>query len=234
MKSFLRLALFALLMLVVSSGCKGRGGGESNSFGSSMTLRLDQMTPDEETRHFLYKDRSSILGMAGTFKVEFAFEESLPVRKGYELHKPYQTDAEEVVVVVEDRPDFISLQHLLVVRHEGAAHVIKHWRQDWQYQGEQNFQYQGDEAWKIRAVGEEDRRGAWVQTVYNADDSPRYSAVGRWDYDGEGVSLWQSEPAPRPVPLREKHLSDEYTMLVSKHTLVVSMTRTGWQHLQNQ
>ncbi len=46
-------------------------------------------------------------------------------------------------------------------------------------------------AWARRAVPADERRGAWVQSVLQVDDSPRYAARGRWKHEG-GLSTWIS------------------------------------------
>jgi hypothetical protein len=175
-------------------------------------------------------DRQAILGMAGTFAVSFAFEEVLPVRPGYTLQKPYATEADELVVVVTDEPGYISLQHLLVVRHGEEVHVINHWRQDWRYQAESAYFYSPDEAWSRIDLDPKTMRGKWAQTVYNVADSPRYSSVGRWQHDW-GVSTWRGSSTQRPKPLREKHLDEQYDTLYSNNTHTVS--KQGWLHLQD-
>jgi len=86
-----------LIALTVLTGCTA--GGTSRSSSGATTPGNDPQTPAFE------RDRQAILGMAGTFKVEFFFEETLALRDGYELHDPYRTDAEELVVVAQDTGD---------------------------------------------------------------------------------------------------------------------------------
>jgi hypothetical protein len=176
------------------------------------------------------KDRQAILGMAGTFAVTFDFDDVLPAREGYELAKPFSADADELVVVVADEPRYISLQHLLVVRHDGGVHVINHWRQDWRYQADSAYFYSETGAWARTELDPDFTRGKWVQTVYNVADSPRYSSVGWWRHDW-GVSTWVGSPAMRPLPLRENRLADQYDTLYSNNTHTV--TEQGWLHLQD-
>ena len=178
----------------------------------------------------LDEDRQAILSMAGTFAVSFNFEEVLAVREGYELHEPYATSADELVVVVADKPGYVSLQHLLVVRHGDEVHVINHWRQDWLYEPKSAWFYSHDGVWSRVDLSPELIRGQWVQTVYNVADSPRYSSVGSWRHNW-GVSSWSGSPAMRPLPLREKHLEEQYDALYSRNTHTVS--ETGWLHLQD-
>jgi len=120
------------------------------------------------------------------------------------------------------------------VRHDGQAHVIHHWRQDWTYcgtsTGEAGYQYDGRGTWKKPDQAMLDRcRGNWQQLVYNVDDSPRYTSWGSWAHD-DGVSTWTGDRTLRPLPLRENHLSEQYDYLASVNTHVVS--DKGWLHLQ--
>ena len=211
---FIACIFFATLI----SGCASQNRNET-----TIICRTIKLTDAEFGRH-------AISQMAGTFKVEFDFEESIAIRRGYPLQKPYHTEAEELVVVVENQPEFVSLQHILVVRHEGEAHIIKHWRQDWRYEGKRALRFTGDDTWAVQRIGWGKRNDRWVQTVYNADDSPRYTSVGQWRPDGQGVYVWDGDAAPRPVPLRDNPISDQYSVMLSQHSLVV--TDTGWLHLQ--
>ncbi len=217
-------AVLVLMLMSILPGCSASSGAQ---FAGGVRI---QPTGEQMRAMAIEQDRQAILKMVGTFKVEFDFEETLALREGYELHKPYHSEAEELVVLVEDRVGFISLQHLLVVRHEGEAHVIKHWREDWAYEGEVAVRFEGGDTWKPGGISEDSREQAWVKTVYNADDSPRYTSVGRWRHDGRGLSTWDGSEAARPVPLRESHLSEQYDILLSENSLVVSSG--GWLHLQ--
>ena len=90
---------------------------------------------NEENSNF-EKDRHAILSMAGNHRVTFDFIETIvhdPVSKP---DRPYQSWGTEYVLVIEDSPQFISLQHILVmtfVDKDGKASkpmVMKHWRQE--------------------------------------------------------------------------------------------------------
>ncbi|MEC8065199.1 MAG: DUF6607 family protein, partial [Planctomycetota bacterium] len=92
------------------------------------------------------QDREAILGMCGAFEVTFRFEEMTPVQPGYKLKRPYEETAIEWVQLVEDRGDFISLQHILVA-DEDTGYVVKHWRQDWQFEDGRLMQFCGNNTW---------------------------------------------------------------------------------------
>lgn len=176
------------------------------------------------------RDRQAILAMAGEFDVSFRFEELEPQQPGYEPEEPYLSDARELVVVIEDRGEFISLQHILVLGDSADPTIIKHWRQDWTYQDGDLLEFKGHSRWERRRLGPDEARGTWTQAVYQTNDSPRYEAAGRWRHDGQ-VSTWESAPTWRPLPRREYTKRDDYHVLVATNRHVVSPD--GWSHEQD-
>jgi len=178
------------------------------------------------------QDRAAILGMAGEYHVDFDFKETVAVAPGYETRDPYHAEATEFVEVVEDRGDFISLQHVLVLHDQetGETRVVKHWRQDWTYQDTQMNAYRGHKTWERVSVSPGEAAGAWSQAVYQVDDSPRYEGLGRWTHD-RGVSTWTSEPTWRPLPRREYTKRSDYHVLAAVNTHIVSPA--GWVHAQD-
>ena len=107
------------------------------------------------------QDRESILAMTGDYKVTFDFTETVSFLEGYELKAPKLSGGHESVRVVEDRGDFISLQHLLVVGPDDSPFVVKHWRQDWKYEPARVLVFIGGNAWEWRDVPASERAGAW-------------------------------------------------------------------------
>jgi hypothetical protein len=179
------------------------------------------------------RDRRAILAMAGSYRTTFDFIETVGFVAGYEPPAPYQSWSTEHVRVIEDRGDFISLQHLLVmffVGDDGAVSapiVTKHWRQDWQYEDRDLHQYAGHDRWQHRRASAEEARGKWSQAVFQVDDSPRYETLGEWRHDGSDSS-WSGAPTWRPLPRREYSVRDDYHALVAvnRHTILPS----GWVH----
>ena len=175
-------------------------------------------------------DRKAILAMAGNFHVNFDFRETVPWRADYDPIDAKVSGGFESVRVVEDTGSVIRLQHILVVSHEGEAFVVKHWRQDWTYEPASVLEYAGQGRWELKPVAEKDRAGAWSQTVWQTDDSPRYGGVGRWEHD-LGVPRWTSAPSWRPLARRDavrKPVYDRY-LGINRHAL----TPTGWVHTQD-
>lgn len=181
------------------------------------------------------RDRRAILAMAGEYRVSFDFIEVAGFDATYQPKRPYQSWGTEKVYVIEDRGDFISLQHLLVSKFIGddgkvnGPAVTKHWRQDWQFAPASRFVYCGENTWQRVPVTAEDGEGAWSQSVFQVDDSPRYSGVGQWQHFGN-YSTWAGGEGWRPLPRREYSVRDDYQVLAgtNRHTI----TPTGWVHEQ--
>jgi hypothetical protein len=176
------------------------------------------------------RDRQAILGMVGDFKVRFDFRETASFVAGYKPIDPKVSGGYESVRVVEEKPGLISLQHILVVGEGKDAALVKHWRQDWVYQPTTVLNYVRSGEWKLTPVAAADRAGAWSQTVWQTDDSPRYGGVGHWVYDG-GVARWTSDATLRPLARRDavRHpVYDSYAG-VNRHAI----TPTGWVHEQD-
>jgi hypothetical protein len=183
------------------------------------------------------RDRRAILAMAGEFRVSFDFIEIAGFRAPWSPDRPYQSWATEKVYVIEDGGDTISLQHILVMRVQGpdgtalGPFVTRHWRQDWHYEARSRLVYRGRNRWQAIAVPDAAVRGHWVQSVWQVDDSPRYSGVGRWQHYAN-YSSWVSGEEWRPLPRREFSVRDDYSVLVgsNRHTV----TPDGWiQEEQN-
>jgi hypothetical protein len=184
----------------------------------------------------LERDRRAILAMAGPYRVSFDFLEVVRFDPALKPDAPYQSWGTEYVFVAEDRPDFIALQHILVMRMQleggkvSEPMVVRHWRQEWRYQADSLLAYEGANTWARRAVPAAERRGAWVQSVLQVDDSPRYAARGRWQHAG-GFSSWISDETWRPLPRREFSVRKDYDVLVgsNRHTI----TPHGWVQEEN-
>ncbi len=176
------------------------------------------------------RDRQSIRAMAGDYRVRFNFQETVPFVSDYTPLEPKTSGGYESVRVIKDEGDFIQLQHMLVAEHEGQNFVIKHWRQDWTYQPRTVLVYERRNYWSVANVSSADRRGAWSQTVWQTDDSPRYGGVGRWDY-ANGRTIWTSGPTARPLARRDAIRNPPYEryLSINRHAL----TPTGWVHEQD-
>ncbi len=214
---------------------KPRGG---TTRGSEVTLRKEAKEAwgriQEEGIEKRERDRRAILAMAGSYRVSFDFIETLGFAEGYEPPRPYFSWGTEHVAVLEDREDFVSLQHSLVMyfkNQEGETEgpfVMKHWRQDWTHEDTALHEYRGRLTWQ--RVPAPDPSGRWSQAVFQVDDSPRYEVMGEWAHEG-GVSTWRSDNCPRPLPRREFSVRQDYNVLEGIHEITLSPT--GWLHVQN-
>ncbi|MET0389146.1 MAG: DUF6607 family protein [Polyangiales bacterium] len=177
------------------------------------------------------RDRAAIRAMAGEFKVKFTFEETEALTPGYKLEKPYETDATEVVELLEDSERHVVLQHVLVFgRKDGTASAMKHWRQDWTYEAAALLEFRGQHHFEQRQLAPEPTHCTWTQAVYEVDDGPRYASYGRWVYKGDAAS-WTSQETWRPLPRREYTHRSDYDVLVGTNRHVV--TPNGWVHEQD-
>jgi hypothetical protein len=168
--------------------------------------------------------------MAGNFKVRFDMQESTPWDPTYKPIEAKITGGHEVVRVIEDSGRRIVLQHLLVVNHEGKDMVIKHWRQDWEYEPARVLVYADRNTWKWEDVPEKMRTGRWSQTVWQVDDSPRYGGWGQFETQG-GVRRWRSNWTWRPLARRDAVRNPVYDRYyaINRH----QPTPEGWVHWQD-
>jgi len=176
------------------------------------------------------QDRADILAMAGNYKVRFDMQESTRWDANYTPIDKKTSGGHEVVRVIEDSGSKIVLQHMLVVEHEGKDMVIKHWRQDWEYEPTRVLTYADRHSWKWEDVPEKMRTGRWSQTVYQVDDSPRYGGWGQFETQG-GIRRWRSNWTWRPLARRDavrKPVYDRY-LSINRH----QNGPDGWIHWQD-
>ena len=197
----------------------------ADSAGDQWTaLRAPGLTDKE-------RDRRAILAMAGPYRASFDFIETVGFTEGYSPLAPYQSWGTEFVYVVADEPDFISLQHIMVLRFDVTGEtatepmVMKHWRQDWRYEQRNLHVFRGHNTWMFSKNSRSQSRGRWVQSVYQVDDSPRYMAAGRWEHL-RNFSSWVSDETWRPLPRREFSVRDDYDVLIGTNRHII--TPTGW------
>ncbi|MAR92069.1 MAG: hypothetical protein CML06_14475 [Pseudomonadales bacterium] len=169
--------------------------------------------------------------MTGGYRANFEFVETFGYQPGFSPAAPYQSWGTEYIYVLEEKADFISLQHIMVMFFETedgniqGPMVMKHWRQDWQFEPRQLLEYQGQQTWRLRPLDAQERRGRWGQTVYQVDDSPRYASLGQWQHE-PGYSQWESGRTWRPLPRRESSVRDDYQVLegINRHIILPD----GW------
>jgi hypothetical protein len=176
------------------------------------------------------RDHAAVVAMAGGYEVSFSFQETAALAPGYELRKPYRVGATEIAIVVEDSPTRVSLQHILLIEHDGKSEAMKHWRQDWAFEGRDLLEYRGSERWQGRRLSSEEAHCSWTQAVFDTVDGPRYQGWGRWAHAG-AVSTWTSSETWRPLPRREQTTRKDYDVIVGTNRHIV--TPLGWIHEQD-
>lgn len=226
--SMLAAALLSAPLAAQSITADAANPAASNE-ASSRPRSLNQDDDRSHDRdHGRDRDRAAILAMRGEYRVSFDFEETVTLRAGYQRKPQKRSGGNEVVIVVEDSPGKIVLQHILV--SDDGRHVTKHWRQDWVFEAPSRFEFSADQTWRVRALPAELTRGAWTQCVYEVSDAPRYCGTGRWNHR-YGVSTWTSDRSWRPLPRREYTTRSDYNAInaENRHTLVPG----GWTHEQD-
>ena len=176
------------------------------------------------------QDRADILAMAGNFKVRFDMQEATRWDPAYTPLDRKISGGNEVVRVVADTGRKIVLQHILVVQQDGKDMVIKHWRQDWEYEPARVLVYADRNTWTWEDVPEKMRAGRWSQTVWQVDDSPRYGGWGQFETQG-GLRRWRSNWTWRPLARRDAVRNPVYDryLSINRH----QNGPDGWVHWQD-
>ena len=187
------------------------------------------------TQSKLQQDRDAIKAMEGCYKVTFHFAETFSPDTAYVKKDNYSSWAYEWAKVIEDEPEHISLQHLLVVNEGPEPMVVKHWRQDWDYQNTNFYMFsqynpktKGEE-WEFTQKSPENVKGQWTQKVFQVDDSPRYEGTATWVHF-DGKHYWENT-TPAPLPRREYTTRDDYNVMI--RTNRQEITDYGWLHEQD-
>ena len=171
-------------------------------------------------------DKKSIKDMCGCYEVKFKYAETFSPDIAYEKAYDYRASALEWAELVEDEEDNISIQHLLIVND---TMVVKHWRQDWEFENKRVFNYQSKNTWKMDDLSSDQVKGQWTQKVYQVDDSPRYSGSATWVHI-DGKHYWENKVSA-PLPRREYSKRDDYNVMIRGNN--VQLTNSGWLHEQD-
>ncbi|MEO7975698.1 DUF6607 family protein [Flavobacterium sp.] len=175
------------------------------------------------------QDTKSIKSMCGCYEVKFNFTETFQYAKDSAAYKPSKTKHEtalEWVALIEDSPNKISMQHLLIVSDDM---IIKHWRQDWLFENTDLYLFDKNTSWKYKKLDKKAVKGQWTQKVYQVDDSPRYEGSATWVHV-DGQDYW-ANVTYAPLPRREHTKRNDYNVL--KRRNIHEITSTGWNHEQD-
>ncbi len=200
----------------------------------ALTLGLSAQTkqpapaakPTAITGNKMEQDRACIKSMVGIYKVSFNFAETFAPDTGYKFHKPYAENAIEYVTLIEDSPNKIVLQHLLIIND---STIIKHWKQDWVYENKVLYNFYKDNEWIKNTITPEQAKGTWTQKVYQVDDSPRYESFGTWVHV-DGKHFWEGVN-DSPLPRREFTKRSDYNVM-KRHSRM-EILADGWVLDQN-
>lgn len=175
-------------------------------------------------------DIAAIKAMTGCYNVEFKYTETFAPEVDYEKAYDYTSAAFEWAELVDETEDKIVIQHLLIIQKDSTEpYIIKHWRQDWEYEQDRVFTYDRDNTWLFANTPANANNGKWTQSVYQVDDSPRYSGTATWTHV-DGTSSWYNK-ADSPLPRREYSKRDDYNVM--KRGNRVQITDYGWLHEQD-
>ena len=121
------------------------------------------------------QDQKAIKDMCGCYEVGFNFAEPFEY-SGDSTYIPSKTKhdkALEWVELLQDDSNKIVLQHILIVGRPESQHIVKHWRQDWEFENTNLYVYDHDNKWSFVNLPKIDVKGQWTQRVFQVDDSPR-------------------------------------------------------------
>ncbi len=177
------------------------------------------------------QDQDAIKSMCGCYEVTFNFAETFEY-SGDSTYIPSKVKHDkglEWVQLVEDDKDKISMQHLLIVGPPNNKMIVKHWRQDWEFENTDLYEYNYDNSWNYVSLPKSDVKGQWTQKVFQVDDSPRYEGSASWVHV-DGKSYWESTTSA-PLPRREYTKRSDYNVTIrrNRHEIVDN----GWIHDQD-
>jgi len=177
------------------------------------------------------QDQEAIKSMCGCYEVTFNFAETFEY-SGDSTYIPSKVKHDkglEWVQLVEDDKDKISMQHLLIVGPPNNKMIVKHWRQDWEFENTDLYEYNYDNSWNYVSLPKSDVKGQWTQKVFQVDDSPRYEGSASWVHV-DGKSYWENTTSA-PLPRREYTKRSDYNVTIrrNRHEIVDN----GWIHDQD-
>lgn len=177
------------------------------------------------------QDQKAIKDMCGCYEVTFNFAETFEYSNDstYKASKTKIEKGLEWVQLVEDTDNKIVMQHLLIVGKPDSPYIVKHWRQDWEFENTNLYEYNHDNQWTYVSLPKNQVKGQWTQKVFQVDDSPRYEGSATWVHV-DGRSYWENT-TPAPLPRREYTVRSDYNVTV--RTNRQEITKNGWIHDQD-
>ena len=159
------------------------------------------------------EDIAAIKGQCGCHDVNFLYAETFSPDKTYTFKDRYTAKGTELVFVDEEsgpagKPTKLVIQHLLVAND---TMVIKHWREDWEFQNTSLLKFDQSASWKRVKLTPAQVKGQWTQKVFEVDDSPRYEGSATWIH-ADGRTYWEST-VDAPLPRREYTKRTDYNVM---------------------
>jgi len=177
------------------------------------------------------KDVETIKSMCGCYEVTFKFAETF----NYSKDSAYTPSKNKIAYAVEwidltyiDKNNLI-IQHILQMGKDSNAYIMKHWRQDWNYQNREFLIYDHNNIWNKLEANYNSTKGQWTQKVFQVDDSPRYEGSASWAYIDDKI-FWENN-VDAPLPRRERSIRSDYNVLNRGNR--IEITNEGWIHKQN-
>ena len=201
----------------------------TSAFSQTRPIKSGLVTTNKvtvESNLKIEQDKNAIKAMAGIYKVSFDFAETFAPDTAYKFQKRYHDEGLEYVFIVEENDKKISLQHLLIIND---SVVIKHWRQDWEYENSELYNYYKNDEWIKKSITAEQAKGTWTQKVFQVDDSPRYESYGTWMHV-DGKHFWEGV-TDAPLPRREFTKRNDYNVM-RRHSRI-ELNNDGWDLIQD-
>ena len=177
------------------------------------------------------KDVEAIKSMCGCYEVTFKFAETF----NYSKDSTYTPSKNKIAYAVEwidltyiDKNNLI-IQHILQMGKDSNAYIMKHWRQDWNYQNREFLIYDHNNIWNKLEANYNSTKRQWTQKVFQVDDSPRYEGSASWAYIDDKI-FWENN-VDAPLPRRERSIRSDYNVLNRGNR--IEITNEGWIHKQN-
>lgn len=167
------------------------------------------------------QDKEAIKDLCGCFAVTFNYAETFT---NDTLHKKYAHPKDNFAVTeyeypIEETPKKIVIQHLLVIP-DGKGTVIKHWREDWEFEQTTLWQYDKDKVWNKVLLRPSDVKGQWTQSVWEVDDAPRYMGSSEWVKTNN--ELFWLNTTDAPLPRREYTTRHDYNVMSRTSRTIVT------------
>jgi len=208
-----KLIVFAVALSVMSAAAQTKPAAKAPVAATK--------APVAEVNTRLEQDKACIKSLAGIYKVTFDFAETFSTDTAYKYHNRYHETGIEYVFVVEETDKKIALQHLLIVND---SIIVKHWRQDWDYENTELYTYYKNDEWIRKDITPEQAKGTWTQKVFSVDDSPRYESYGTWLHV-DGKNYWEGV-TDAPLPRREYTKRNDYNVMRRHARMIVN--NDGW------